>query len=242
MQWRICKKGSSMKQNFTTVKELPDSEKPYEKFLKSGAESLSDAELLAVIIRSGTHGRRSIEVSQDFLNREQRSLLNLYEVSFEDMLKIHGIGRVKAIQLKCIAELSKRISEERYQKRICMDHPKTIADYYMERMRHEKQERLLALFFDAKCRLLEDVMMSVGSATSAFVSPREIYLAALRYKAVQIVLIHNHPSGIPEPSAEDDAVTKKVAESGLLLGIPLVDHIILGDRSYYSYKERKRII
>lgn len=231
-----------MSDSFTTIKELPDSERPYEKFLKTGAESLSDAELLAVIIRSGTHGRKSIEVSQDFLGIGNRNLLNLYDVSFEDMKRIRGIGQVKAIQLKCIAELSRRIAETRYQERICMNNPKSIADYYMERLRHERQERLMVLFFDAKCRLLEDVMLSVGSATSAFVSPREIFLAAFRHSAVQIVLLHNHPSGVPEPSMEDDVVTRRVLEGGRLLGIPLVDHIILGDQCYYSYTEHKRII
>lgn len=230
-----------MKQTLT-VKELPDSEKPYEKFLKSGPKSLSDAELLAVVIRSGTNGRRSIEVSQDFLSTGNRNLLNLYAISYEDMLKIYGIGPVKAIQLKCIAELSKRISETKYRERICMNNPKSIADYYMERMRHEKKEMLMLLLFDAKCRLLEDVMMSVGSATSTFVSPREIFLAAFQYNAVQIILLHNHPSGTPEPSAEDDAVTERVAESGKLLGIPLADHIIIGDHSFYSYHEHQRII
>lgn len=231
-----------MKQNFITVKELPDSERPYEKFQNFGVESLSDAELLAVIIRSGTQGRKSIEVSQDFLRMGQKNLLNLYEVSFEDMKRIHGIGPVKAIQLKCIAELSKRIAVTRYGERICLDNPRSIADYYMEPMRHEKQEKSVVLFFDTKCRLLEDVILSVGSATCAFVSPREIFLAALKYHAVQIVLLHNHPSGFPEPSAEDDAVTKRVAESGMLIGIPLVDHIIVGDGAYYSYRERKRMI
>ena len=108
-------------------------------------------------------------------------------------------------------------------------------------MRHESRERTMVLLFDAKCRLLEKVMMSVGSATAALVSPREIFLAALDKSAIQIVLMHNHPSGDPSPSAEDDAVTKRVAECGALLGIPLVDHIIIGDRTYYSYRECKRI-
>ena len=112
----------------------------------------------------------------------------------------------------------------------------------MERMRHERKEQVLALFFDARCRLLEDVTLSVGSATSTSVSPREIFLAALRYNAVQFVLLHNHPSGFPEPSQADDAVTRRVAQSGILIGIPLMDHIIIGDHSYYSYNEHKRII
>lgn len=231
-----------MEKQYATIKDLPDSERPYEKFLKSGANALSDAELLAIIIRSGTYGRKSIEVSQDFLRRGNQNLLNLYEMSFEDMQKIPGIGKIKAIQLKCIAELSMRISETRYQEQICLNHPESIANYYMERMRHEKREQLLVLYFDTKCRLLEDVIMSVGSATATFVSPREIFLGAIQYKAVQIVLVHNHPSGSPQPSAEDDVVTKRVAESGALLGIPLADHIIVGDHSYYSYAERKRII
>lgn len=231
-----------MVQTFTSMKELPDSEKPYEKFLESGAEALSDAELLAVIIRSGTQGKKSIEVAQDFLAQGSRNLLNLYEISFDEMKIIHGIGQVKAIQLKCVAELSKRIAKTRYQDKLSMNHPQTIADYYMERMRHEKQERLLALFFDNRCRLLSDVTMSIGSITTTFVSPREIFLAALRCNAVQIILLHNHPSGNTEPSADDDTVTKRIEECGVLLGIPLIDHIILGDQSYYSYREHKRII
>ncbi len=231
-----------MVQTFTSMKELPDSEKPYEKFLESGAEALSDAELLAVIIRSGTQGKKCIEVAQDFLAQGSRNLLNLYEISFDEMKSIHGIGQVKAIQLKCVAELSKRIAKTRYQDKLSMNHPQTIADYYMERMRHEKQERLLALFFDNRCRLLSDVTMSIGSITTTFVSPREIFLAALRCNAVQIILLHNHPSGNTEPSADDDTVTKRIEECGVLLGIPLIDHIILGDQSYYSYREHKRII
>lgn len=231
-----------MIQTFTSMKELPDSEKPYEKFLESGAESLSDAELLAVIIRSGTQGKTSIEVAQDFLAQGNRNLLNLYELSFDEMKQIYGIGRVKAIQLKCVAELSKRITKTRYQDGLSMNHPQTIADYYMERMRHEKQERLLALFFDSKCRLLSDVVMSIGSVTTTFVSPREIFLTALRCNTVQIILLHNHPSGNAQPSEEDDEVTKRMKECGELLGIPLVDHIILGDQSYYSYRAHKRII
>lgn len=231
-----------MVQTFTSMKELPDSEKPYEKFLESGVEALSDAELLAVIIRSGTQGKKSIEVAQDFLTHGSRNLLNLYELSFDEMKSIHGIGQVKAIQLKCVAELSKRIAKTRYQDKLSMNHPQTIADYFMERMRHERQERLLALFFDSKCRLLSDVTMSIGSVTATFVSPREIFLAALRCNAVQIILLHNHPSGNTEPSADDDTVTKRMQECGVLLGIPLMDHIILGDQAYYSYREHKRII
>ena len=222
---------------FLTVKDLPDSERPYEKYQKSGAAALSDAELLAVIIRSGSNGRRSVEVAQDFLNCGSKNLLNLYDLSYEDMRKIKGIGSVKAIQLKCIAELSRRIAETRYREHICLNSAKSIADYYMERMRHEKQEKLLLAMFDIKCRLIGDVLMSIGSATSTFVPPREVFLTALRYQAVQIIIVHNHPSGSAEPSPADDAVTERITKCGELLGIPLSDHIIIGDHSYYSYRE-----
>lgn len=231
-----------MEQAFTSMKELPDSEKPYEKFLESGVDALSDAELLAVIIRSGTQGKKSIEVAQDFLAQKNGNLLNLYDISFEEMQKLHGIGKVKAIQLKCVAELSKRIAKTHYQEKMRLNHPQSIADYFMERLRHEKQEHLLALFFDNQCRLLDDVTMSIGSVSATYVSPREIFLAALRHDAVQIVLLHNHPSGNATPSCDDDEVTRRIRECGLLLGIPLIDHIILGDLTYYSYREHKRII
>ena len=231
-----------MVENFISMKELPDSEKPYEKFLQFGADALSDAELLAVIIKSGAQGKRSIEVAQELLAHGSRNLLNLYELSYDDMQRIHGIGRVKAIQLKCIAELSKRIAKTRYQDKLCMDHPQTIANYYMERMRHEKQEQLRALFFDSKCRLISDEVISVGSATATLVSPREVFLAALHSNAIQLILLHNHPSGNAEPSEDDDTVTRRMKECGELLELPVIDHIILGDRSYYSYREHKRII
>ena len=226
-----------MNHHFTTIKELPDSEKPYEKFLVSGVESLSDAELIAVIIRSGTHGTRSVEVAQELLRQDGHDLLNLYTLSVQDMQKIPGIGQVKAIQLKCIAELSKRMAKTRYKERICLSDPGSIASYYMEDMRHESRERTMVLLFDAKCRLLEKVMMSVGSATAAFVSPREIFLAALDKGAIQIVLMHNHPSGDPTPSREDFELTQQIARGAQLLGITLADHIVIGDQKYCSFRE-----
>lgn len=223
--------------NHLTIKELPDSEKPYEKFLKYGPGSLSDAELLAVIIKSGTNGLKSVDVAQNFLNQKNRNLMNLYDIPFDEMLKIRGIGKVKAIQLKCIAELSNRITSTKYSRDISMRNPETIALYYMEQLRHLDQEELVLCMFDSKCNLIADEVISKGSVNSSIVPPREIFLTALRKAAVHIVLLHNHPSGLAIPSKEDDEVTKRVAECGQLLGIPLSDHIIIGDHNYYSYRE-----
>lgn len=220
-----------------TIKELPDSEKPYEKFLKYGPERLSDAELLAVIIKSGTNGLKSVEVAQNFLNQKNRNLMNLFDVSYEEMLHMKGIGKVKAIQLKCIAELSNRITATRYVQQIALQDAGSIAAYFMEKLRHETQEHLVVCMFDSKCRLLAEEVVSKGSVNSSIVPPREIFLLALQKRAVHIVLLHNHPSGVSAPSKEDDEVTRRISECGQMIGIPLSDHIIIGDHNYYSYRE-----
>lgn len=220
-----------------TIKDLPDSEKPYEKFLNYGPESLSDAELLAVIIKSGTNGLKSVEVAQNFLNQKNHNLMNLYDVSYEEMLHMKGIGKVKAIQLKCIAELSNRITATKYIQRVSLRDARSIAAYFMEKLRHETQEHLVLCMFDSKCRLIADEVISKGSVTSSIVPPREIFIMALQKHAVHIVLLHNHPSGVSAPSREDDEVTRRIAECGQMIGIPLSDHIIIGDHNYYSYRE-----
>lgn len=220
-----------------TVKELPDSEKPYEKFMNYGPEYLSDAELLAVIIKSGTNGLKSIEVAQNFLNQKNHNLMNLYDVSYDEMLQLKGIGKVKAIQLKCIAELSNRITTTRYAQKISLRDARSIATYFMEKLRHENQELLVLCMFDSQCRLLAEEIISKGSVNSSIVPAREIFVTALQKQAVHIVLLHNHPSGVSLPSREDDEATRRIAECGQMIGIPLSDHIIIGDHNYYSYRE-----
>ena len=205
-------------------------------------EYLSDAELLAVIIRSGTSGLKSVEVAQNLLNDGHRNLLNLYDIPFEKMQKIRGIGPIKAIQLKCIAELSKRIAQTKSAPNVCMTNPRTIADYYMEHLRHENKEHLIVCMFDNKCHMKGDKLLSVGSANETIVSPREVFETAINCHAAHLILVHNHPSGIPEPSHADDVVTKRILNCGQLMGIPLSDHVIIGDHSYFSYRENNRIV
>ena len=158
------------------------------------------------------------------------------------MQKIRGIGPVKAIQLKCIAELSKRIAQTRSAPDICMTNPKTIADYYMEHLRHESKEHLIICMFDNKCHMKGDKLLSIGSANETIVSPREVFETAINCHAAHLILVHNHPSGIPEPSHADDIVTKRILNCGQLMGIPLSDHVIIGDHSYFSYRENNRIV
>lgn len=220
-----------------TVKDLPESEKPYEKCLKFGPEFLSDAELLAVIIRTGTTGRKSVEVAQEILNCKERNLLNLYHLSLKDFTKIPGIGTVKAIQLKCLAEITKRITKATRLNEVTLNSASSVASYYMEELRHEDREKLILCMFDSKCVMLGEELISIGTVNASLVSPREVFQRALLHQAVHIILLHNHPSGVPLPSTQDKMITRRIQECGEMLDIHLSDHIIIGDNQYFSFKE-----
>lgn len=225
-------------QNHLTVKELPDTERPYEKCLYYGPEALSDAELLAIFIRTGTREKTSIELADQILEKGNRNLMNLYDYSMQTLQEFAGIGKVKAIQLKCIAEISKRIANVRRNKDICFDAPDAVADFYMEKLRHEPKEHFVICMLDSKCRYLGERTLTIGSVNASLVSPRDIFIQALQVQAVSIIILHNHPSGRPQPSREDRHVTERIAECGRLLEIQLSDHIIIGDHSYYSFREK----
>lgn len=221
-----------------TMKEMPESEKPYEKCLSYGAQELSDAELLAVILRTGTRERTSLQTAQRLLCGGEGNLLNLITMTLEEMQNIPGIGQVKAAQMKCVAELAMRIARTKRAVRISLNQPESVAGYYMETLRHEPKEKLLLAMFDAKSSLLGDEVISVGTVRHSLVSPREVFLKALQYKAVHIVLLHNHPSGDPTPSEADKMVTKRIAACGKMMDIALADHIIIGDNNYISFREK----
>lgn len=225
-------------QKHLTVKEYPDSEKPYEKCQHYGPQCLSDAELLAVIFRTGTRGKTSIELARQILADENRSLLNLYTYDYKRMMQIPGIGKVKAVQLKCIAEISRRIAGTVRLRGMTLSDPSSVADYYMERLRHEEKEQAVVCMFDSKCHFLGDSILSIGTANASLISPRDIFIQALRAQAISIILLHNHPSGNPKPSREDEHITRRIAECGRLLQIQLADHIIIGDNNYYSFREK----
>lgn len=230
--------GKEDMQESLTMKNLPESEKPYEKCLNSGAESLSDAELLAVILRTGGKDSPALELARHILILEPGGILNLEYLSIPQLKQLDGIGDVKAIQLKCVAEISRRISMTRKKDRVCLNDPLSIVEYYKESMRHREKEHLLLSMFDNGSRLIGDSVISVGTCNASLVSPREIFLQALSHKAVYVVLLHNHPSGDPSPSEEDFRVTERIHRCGQLLDIPLMDHIIIGDNCYFSFHEQ----
>lgn len=220
------------------IKDLIINERPYEKCLKYGAEYLSDAELLAVILRTGTKGESAIELAGKILNSTvNKGLKGLYNMTSSQLRSIKGIGSAKAVQIQCICELSKRIAKQRAAERLNFSSAATIADYYMEDLRHLAREHLMLIMLDNKCNLIKDSVITIGTINASLISTREVFLEAFRNNAYYIVLIHNHPSGNPNPSNSDLEVTRDIKNAGDLLGISLVDHIIIGDNSYVSFKE-----
>lgn len=226
-------------QTHMTIKELPASERPYEKCMQYGARILSDAELLAVIIRTGSRGEQSVELSQRILKLTgQEGIGGLSRLSVEELTSVRGVGPVKAIQIQCIGELSRRIARAEGERQVSLNSPGSIAAYYMEDLRHEGQEQVMLVMFDTKNHLIGDKMISLGTVNASIVSPRDIFIEALRKQAVYIVLIHNHPSGDATPSREDRLITRRVKEIGDMIGIQLIDHIIIGGRNYISLSEQ----
>ncbi len=223
-----------------TMKSIPKDERPYEKCLSRGAESLTDAELLAVILRTGSRGESALELSRKILAQygEANGLLGIYHMSISDLTRTRGLGKVKAVQLKCVAELSRRIAKATFSGGLYFRDPATVAQYYMEELRHQEQEVLMLVMLNSKGKLLKDQIISKGTVRSSLISPREIFIEAVRGRAVSILLLHNHPSGIPDPSREDIALTQRVREAGSLLGIELLDHIIIGDCQAVSMREQ----
>lgn len=223
--------------------DLPADERPYEKCIKYGAKALSDAELLAAILRTGAKGEKSVDLARNILqlSKSCNGILGIYHSSIEELMQIKGVGKVKAVQIKCVAELSKRFNKAMCQERLSFDEPYSIAQYYMEELRHEECERLLLLMLDTKNGLIKDTVISIGTVNASLVSPRELFIEALKAGAVNIILLHNHPSGDASASREDIILTKQIGKCGNLLGIKLLDHIIIGDNKYMSFREQKML-
>lgn len=226
--------------NIKKIKDLHPECRPDEKFLKYGPKALSDAELLAVILRTGNKELHSVALCEKVLSSHsgnELSILNIFDSELNELMKINGIGKVKALQIKSVAELSKRISKTAAKKKLNFNSPETIADYYMEQLRHRKREAVVLLMLNSAGEFICDMLLFEGTVNQSLFSPREIFLEALKHDAVSIVLVHNHPSGSITPSRADISGTKRVIEAGNLIGVELLDHIIIGDGKYLSLRE-----
>ncbi len=223
----------------STIRSLPPDERPYEKCFRFGAGSLSDSELLAVLLRTGDREHTSIDISREILRLSDGSysLYAIHKKSIEELMRIPGIGRVKAITVKCIAELSKRSNRLTFNDKESLNSPSLIAARFMEDMRFLQHEEVRLLSLNGANKYIADDVLSKGTVNKALISTREIFKTALSRSAVNIVLLHNHPGGDPKPSIDDVEVTKKVKNAGILMDIDLLDHIIIGSESYVSLKE-----
>ncbi len=214
---------------------------PYEKFVAYGAETLTDAELLAIILRTGTQNCNALQLATSVLEAcecGKKGLLGLFHMSLEQFSRIKGIGPVKAVKLKCITELSKRIATTNAWEDLVFQKSGTVAAYFMEKLRHRNKECVIVMLLDSKCHLIKELELSSGTVKASLLSPREVFVEILKAEAVQFILIHNHPSGDPTPSKDDVIITKRIHELAAFMEIPLLDHIIIGDRSYISFKEK----
>ncbi len=221
------------------MKELCSEERPYEKCERFGAKHLTDVELLAILLRTGTRGENALQLAKHILSPSLSpgGILNIHNWSYEQLRQIRGIGKVKAIQILCLSELAKRLAKATAGNELNFRTPSTIAEYYMEEMRHKKREIMKLLLLNTKSRLIGESDISKGTINASIVSPRELFVEALQKNAVYIILLHNHPSGDPSPSREDILVTQRIRDAGEMIGIELLDHIIIGDNCYVSLRE-----
>ncbi|ERI90103.1 DNA repair protein RadC [Clostridiales bacterium oral taxon 876 str. F0540] len=219
------------------IMDLPENERPREKLLKYGAETLSNGELIAVILRTGSLSEDILNLSNRVL-KETGGLNGLLSSDAHEFLSLKGIGAAKAAQLMALAEISKRFRTFRSGEEYKITQPKDAAELLMEDMRYLKQEHLKVIMLNTKNIVITVKTVSVGSLNSSIVHPREVFCEAIKKSSASIIISHNHPSGDPSPSNEDISLTQRIKESGRLLGIELLDHIIIGNGNYISLKEK----
>ena len=222
------------------VQELALCEKPREKFLHQGPGAVTDQDLLAILLRTGIKGHSVMEISRTMLQTlPDENLCYLGEICVDELQKIDGIGRDKAVTICAAIELGKRISKLHVKRKYSdFSTPKAIADYVMEDMRFLHQEQFKAAYLSTKNQMIALETLTIGSINASIAQARDVFRQAIRYNAAAIVLMHNHPSGDPEPSREDIAVTQRIAEAGRIMEIPILDHVIIGDGNYVSLCER----
>jgi DNA repair protein RadC len=225
-------------QGHILIKEMIESERPREKMIQFGVGNLSNAELLAILIRTGTKEASAIELAQRILSCDPTGIHYLTSCTVEELSQIKGIGSAKACQLIAAIELGKRIAASKETTRPCIKTPSDIVNIYMEEMRYYKKEYFKIVLLNTKNEIISSENVSIGSLNASLVHPREVFITAIKKSAASLVLLHNHPSGNPQPSKEDISITKRLSEAGKIIGIDIIDHIIIGNGSYISLKEQ----
>lgn len=223
------------------VKDLPLDDRPREKLLLRGAQSLSDAELIAILLRTGTKGKSVITISQEIINRE-KNLAQLALKNLADLKKIPGIGNDKAVTLIAAFEISRRILHQtKWFSSKKITSPQDVAEMFIPILRDEVKEVFMVVCLNSSNKVIKFEKISIGNLNSSVVHPREIFKVAIENNSASIILMHNHPSENPEPSNEDISITKKIVEAGKIMDIPVFDHIIIAGNNYTSFVERRLI-
>ena len=219
------------------IRDFPQDERPRERLITDGPESLSNHELLAILLRTGTKDESVLQLSNRLINKFD-GLRLLKDASIEEITSIKGIGIAKAVQIMASAELGRRIGRLQYEDRYVIRSPEDAAKYVMDDMRFLAQEHFVCLYLNTKNQILQRQTIFIGSLNASIVHPREIFKEAFRRSAASIICLHNHPSGDPTPSREDIEVTKRLAECGKIIGIEVLDHLIIGEQKFVSLKEK----
>lgn len=222
------------------IKEVPTLERPYEKMELYGEQKLSNSELLAIIIKTGSKDESVVTLAQKILNMCGDNLRVLQDLSITEFMKIKGIGRVKAIQLKAVCELAKRMGQPLNNKKITIKSPEDVANLVMEELRYETKEEARVIILNIKNIVQKIVKVSQGGTNFAVIEPKEVLEDAIKMGAPRIILLHNHPSGDSTPSKSDYDVTDKIYECASMMGIELLDHIVIGDGNFESIFRNRR--
>ncbi|WP_128738470.1 RadC family protein [Lederbergia galactosidilytica] len=219
------------------IRDFPVDDRPRERLIKTGPESLSTQEIVAILLRTGTKSESVLQLANRLLTKFD-GLMWLKDAAFEELISVKGIGKAKAVQLVAAVELGRRISNLTYDDRYVIRSPEDGANYVMNDMRFLTQEHFVALYLNTKNQVIHRQTIFIGSLNASIVHPREVFREAFRRAAASIICFHNHPSGDPTPSREDIEVTRRLTECGKMLGIEVLDHLIIGDKKYVSMKEK----
>lgn len=221
------------------VREWQPWQQPREKFFQLGPHNVSTEELLAILLRTGRPGASVLELAKEVLHTVQHGAYGLNEITVQGLQTIKGIGRDKAVTVCAAIELGRRLGQLKVKQRYeDFSNPKAVASYVMERLRYEKEEHVCAAFLNCKNKLITIDTMSIGGLTGSLAEQRTVFRQALQANAASLILIHNHPSGDATPSEDDVTITKVFIKAGLVMGIPVLDHIIIGDGIYTSLCEK----
>lgn len=219
------------------LRDMPNEERPRERMRQYGAAALSNAELLAILLRTGTIKESAVTLAQRILS-ECGQLRHLVDLTYEQLIKIKGVGEAKALQIQAGIELGRRLARSGQEDMATIRSPQDAANVIMEDLRYLKKEHFVCLFLNTKNQVMAVETMSVGSLNASIVHPREVFRSAIQRSCAAIICAHNHPSGDPTPSPEDIQVTERLLEAGQIVGIEVLDHLVIGDRRFISLKEQ----